>query len=184
MKNLLISLFIVSLIGCAGMPGTPGYISKNVSTFDGTTELSMEPAWVCEGWSGCALKFSLYKNTKMPKDDVILIVIVQGAELISRGESLHFKIDGELVNIQAIDQLTDIEAKSGYYGSGMYIPPSNWSSKRYYVKLSFIEKIVNANEVLVKVDLQNKYVEGIFSSDAPTTARSPFKRFLEKMSNL
>ena len=47
--------------------------------------------------------------------------------------------------------------------------------------MSFIEKIVAAEDVYVIVELTDSYAEGIFSNDAPITARQAFKDFLRQI---
>jgi len=74
--------------------------------------------------------------------------------------------------------LTDIETKSGFYGSGYHIPPSNWSSKRYLINREFLESLISANRVAVKVDFTKTYVEGMFTGSEAQTA---FKKFFEEM---
>ena len=178
-RILTFTLLGFILNGCASMPGMPGNIIENVSSFDGSKELTMEPAWLYDS----SIKLSLYQNTKMNDTDVVLTAIVKGAHSFSRGKSLHFNIDGEIVSYEPIDSTTDIETSSGFYGSGMYIPPSNWSSKRYAINVDFIERLVSAERVIIKIDLSKSYVEGVFSSSAPTTARSPFREFHKRLSS-
>jgi len=178
MRKIIIILSLSILTGCASMVALPGSISENISNYDGTKEISIEPAWLYNS----SIKLGLFKNTKMEKDDIVLITVVKGTHLIDSGESLHIKIDGESFDFASIDSMTDIETTEGFYGSGISIPPSNWSSKRYLITKAFLKKLINANEVWVKIELSKTYVEGRFSSNAPTTARPAFKKFNEKIS--
>jgi len=175
-KNIIIWLLFLILTGCVSSSTIPGSISENISNYDGTKELSIEPAWLYDS----SIKLGLLKNTKMEKDDIVLIAVVKGTHLINSGESLHIRIDKKFFNFSSIDSMTDIKMTEGAY-SGIYIPPSNWSSKRYIITKAFLEKLINANDAWVKIELSKTYVEGRFSSDALTTARPAFKKFYEKI---
>lgn len=177
MKKIIIILSVTILTGCASLATLPGSMSENISDYDGTKEISIEPAWLYNS----PIKLGLFKNTKMKKDNIVLIAVVKGTHLVDSGEALHIKIDGEFFNFASIDSMTDIETTEGFYGSSIYIPPSNWSSKRYIITKAFLEKLINANEVWVKIDLDKTYVEGRFSSNAFTTARPAFKKFNDKI---
>ena len=174
--TILKLLILLSIISCASMPGMPGSISESKSEFDGSRQISMEPAWLYNS----SIKLALFKNTKMGKNDIILTAVVKGAYNFSDGESLHFNIDGDIVSFRSIDSLTSIDTSSGHVGN-IYIPPSNWSSKDYVVNNDLIKRLINAERAVVKIDLRKSYVEGIFSSDAPTTARPAFRTFYQKM---
>ena len=175
-NTLVVSLIVLILDGCA-TPGMPGYISDSVSNFDGSMQINMEPAWLYNS----PIKLALFKNSKMPDSTIVLIAVVKGAHSFSGGQSLHFNIDGKLESFSAIDNLTDIETESGFYGSGIYIPASNWSSKRYLITKDFLNRLIKAGDVWVKIELRKEFVEGRFSSDAPTTARPSFKDFYNKI---
>ena len=183
-KLSLIKLFSVTslfvFISCATMPGMPGFISESSSDFDGTKQLSMEPAWLPYS----PIKLALFKNTKMDKNEVVLSVIVKEAHIFGRDESLHINIDGDIVSFMSIDPLTDRKVSSGHYGNGFYIPPFNWSSKDYLITKNLIKRLIEADRAVVKVDLRKSYAEGIFSHDAPTLARPAFREFYKKMDNL
>ena len=178
MKNLLLlSIILLSSWGCMNAPGMPGYIYISESKFDNTKQIEIEPAWL---WNS-EIKLSLMKNSKMEEDEIILTAIVKGAHLISKDKSIHFNIDGEKISFKSIDNFTDIETSPGLYNSVASIPASNWSSKRYLVTKDFITKIVDANKVWVRIDLDKTYIEGEFSKDAPTTAKKPFKSFMDSI---
>ena len=178
MKKILTLMAVTLPLACA-MPGTPGHIYESTSKFDNSKEITMEPAWLYDSAPGIKLRLS--KSTKMPKDQVVMDAIVAGAHSFARGKSLHFNVDGDIVSFVSIDELTDFETTSGFVGGGHYIPPSNWSSKRYLLTMDFLDRIINANRVIVKVDLRKTYMEGVFSTDAFTTARPAFREFCEKV---
>ena len=117
----------------------------------------------------------------MAENEVVMIAVVKGAHNLAGGESLHFNLDGQFFSMASVDSLTDFETTPGHASSVAYIPPSNWSSKRYLVDMDFIEQLVNAERAIVKIDLTKEYVEGVFSTDAPSTARPAFRKFLDKV---
>ena len=170
-------LTISLLFGCASMPGVPGHISESISKFDNVKQLSMEPAWLYNS----PIKLSLFKTTKMADSIVVIYATVKGAYNFSSNKSLQFNIDGKIYDFSSIDNLTDIITDSGIYNNVAYIPPSNWSSKRYIITKEFIKHLIDANKVWVKINLSQKFVEGKFSSDAPTTARPAFREFYRKI---
>jgi hypothetical protein len=192
MRKSILGILLLSLCvyGCVAIPGG---IRTATSDFDGAKEVSMEPAWVCkEGTFGsCAIKFGLHWRSTMPKDRVVLVAMASGINAFSSGPSLHFNIDGTFVAFTSMDELTDFQvmggtyirgvATPGGYVPGWYIPPTNWSSQRYLVDKTFLEAILKAQRVAVRVDLRTGYVEGLFSKDDPTTARPGVRDFYKEV---
>ena len=177
---LFSTLFITLAVSCATIPGIPGAISESSSEFDGTKQIKMEPAWLYNSM----IKLALFKNSKMDEKNVVLTVVVKGTHSFSREDSLYFNVDGDIVSFKSMDLLTDINTSEGFVGSGIYIPPSNWSSKDYLVTRDLIKRLVNAERVVIKVELRKSYVEGIFSRDGYTLARPAFREFYQKMETL
>jgi hypothetical protein len=181
-KLLSVLLLMFLVVGCSSMPGMPGYIEVRKSSFDGSTQLSMEPAFVFrnnDGFSGSDLHLSLLWRSAMNDNDVVLIAQVSGAKSIARGDSLHFNIDGQIESLKSIDELTSIEYEPGVY-SAVYIPGQNISSKRYVVTKEFIDKILYSSSVKVKLDLSKSFVEGIFTDTTTSSAYSAFNDFVKK----
>lgn len=196
MKRLfpLAVLFIFLITGC--MTGMPGHINVKQSMFDDATETSMDGAWICKSSFDCPFKMALYKRSTMGEDQVIIEAIVRGTHSLSRGSSLHFNVDGEIISFKSIDTLTDFDTTEGVYMPGQVyptktggyvytgsfsIPPTNWSSKRYLTDKAFLKKIIKAEKVIIKVDLGKTYVEGPFSKDVQTTARPAFRNFYNQI---
>jgi hypothetical protein len=92
-------------------------------------------------------------------------------------ESLKFNIDRNVEVFTSIDKLKGARTSEKIYGTDRYIF-SDQTSKRYLIDRSFLERIINANEVYVRVDLQLGFKGGVFSKDGPTLARTGFKKFL------
>jgi len=177
-------IFSIYFVGCA-TPDIPGYIRSSVSEFDGAKEIVMEPAWVCKesGFLNCNIKLGLYRRSTMPENQIVLVAVVQDIKSFGEGKSLHFNIDGEIISFESIDTLTEFETKEGTYipYSGLYIPPTSWSAKRYLIDKNFLDKILKAQRVAVRIDLRRSYVEGIFSRDAATLARPAFRDFYNEV---
>lgn len=186
-KFMSACLLMLIITGCSSYPdmkGMPGYINEQTSSFDNAVELFMEPAYVysnADGRSGYSgMSMSLFWKSTNP-DNVVLEAYVDGARTISTGESLFFLIDGERVGLRSIDSLTNIETDAGNMGAA--IPPSNISSKRYLLRLQFLERILVAKDVRVKLTLRRSYVEGVFPDPkkAGATVRQAFTDFLERI---
>jgi len=180
---LLVTFLLAVLSGCASMPGMPGYISEEKSSFDGSTQLSMEPAFVYrdnDGFSGSDLKLSLLWRSTMENDDIVLEAFVDGAHSFAHGESLHFNVEGEVVSFKALEELTNIDYEPGVY-STVYVPGGNVSSKRYLVSREFITRILEASQVGVRLDLRRSFVEGVFSDTTSSSAHEAFEAFMQKV---
>jgi hypothetical protein len=144
--------------------------------------------------------------TYVPKS-YLLTLKVTGYHSIADGKSLHFNIDGEIIDLRTIDSITEFEEvyhsiyQPGYIGTNYYIPSFyssavNASTKRYVINELLVHKIADANKVVMKVDLSRTYVEGVCSpqeSDAWTkenewlkeyTGTYGFKTFAEMMKSL
>lgn len=174
-----VAAVLLTLLNACGV-GTPGHISKSTSQFDNSSQLMLEPAWV---GSMTGLKMGLVWNSKMPPDTVLLVAIVQGLNRISDGKSLHFNINGEFLSLTSIDASTNYQTENGglYLAINTYIPPSNWSSKRYVINRELLDKLVEAEKVVAKIDLDRSAIEGDFTIEAPTTARPAFREFRSKL---
>lgn len=180
----LLLLLLFTFSGCisAPAPEVTSYIHVTKSEFDNATEISMEPAVLSD--SPTEIKLHLFRRSTMPIDQIILTVIVDGAHYISSGESLHLNIDDTLISFRSIDDLPDMKTTPGSYYSdmGIYMPPAYWSSKRYVIDRTFLKRMIDAEKVVVRVDLRTTYIEGVFSVDDPNTALPAFKEFYRTIS--
>jgi len=149
----------------AKLPGTPGYISESTSKFDGAQEISMEP-----GWTRGDIRLGLFWRSTMDPDVIYITALVHGAHNL---KSLSFNIDGEFVSFKPSDTSTNIWTEPG----SKYFPPINKSQRKYKINRQLIKRLVNAERVVVRLDLMRNYVEGVFSNDLPTMARPAFRTF-------
>ena len=172
--TILTSFLLLSFLnGCALT--TPTILEKQ-SSFDGSYQQSIGPRGL---YVGSPIGFELYHRSTMEQDKVVLVAYIEGAELFSRGKSLHFNIDGEFVHLSAIDKLTNIEIYVGL-GDGYRVQYSNYSSKRYEVDLAFLRSVVDAKNVSVKINLDRAFTEGVFSN-SPVSAKAIFKKFYNQL---
>ena len=179
--TIIILILLANLVACVMGPTKPGYIHESVSNVDNTKEISIESAWLFN----CPIKLSLFKNSKMQSEEIYLTAVVKGAHNFGKRESLRFNVDGQVFGFISMDEITEINTTRGFYGSGHYVPPSNWSSKRYIVTKQFIKRLIDAEEVWVQVILSKTYVEGEFSVDGSTMlARPAFRKFYSKLDQL
>jgi len=182
MKKIAVFLLSLFLFGCSVAMPPPAKVLVSTSKFDNATEISTEPAWLYDSKVG--IKFSLFRRSTMPEDKIILNVIVSGAHIFSRKKSLQFNIEDKFVSFNSIDTYADIDTTPGSYFSNIdiYFPPQNWSKKRYEIDRAFLKRIIEAEKVIVRVNLEKTYAEGVFSSDYPTTARPVFRKFYNMLS--
>jgi len=174
-KTVFTACLIALLVGAcatvdqlASLPGAPGYITEERSEFDGARELYMEPAWT-EG----DVKLSLRWRSTMDDGTAVMVATVKGAYNIIDGQSLKFNVDGRVISLHAIDSVTEIRTTT----AGSYAGPTNWSSREYFVTREIIDRLVDGNHVVARVDMMHGYAEGIFSGDLLTMARPAFRAF-------
>lgn len=175
MKTNVLSLFIISLTlsGCATPASMgvamPGEIKIYESKTDGTKHLEMEPGVIGDDYG--AIKLGLHKSSDTPKDEAILIVATY-MSAVDHKKGITINIDGERTSFTAIDALSNRG-------------PYNYLYKRFPVKLSYIKKMIEGNQVWVKVSLISKtYTEGEFSKPGKMTAKPGFSKFLAEADRL
>lgn len=177
MKTLaLLAALLIS--GCAAFPGTPGHISENISEFDNARELSMLPAWT----TGGQIRLGLYWSSRMPVNEIVLVSMIHDLAYIPANAPLKLNIDGEIVSLPALPETAKYSITPGAVIGKTLIPPKNWTSRRYLATVPLVRKMISAQRVIVRMEIgSSEYVEGNFSSDAPTTARNPFREFLVQL---
>jgi hypothetical protein len=163
---------LIALSSLTGCVSTPGSMGRSTSMFDGTKEVSIEPGWLSGGHflTAAPIKLGVHWSSAMGQNAVI-DAYFSGTDSIT---GIKFNIDGEVFELQALDATTKFDYTPGVvYGT--------WSSMRFAANLAFIEKLVSANKVIVKISLSKSYVEGVFSTDASTMARPGFRKFLKQV---
>jgi len=146
-----------------------------MSEFDGSEYIRMKNISCIKDHG---LLLDLYQDSKMAKKKLVILTLkVTGYHSISDGRSLHFNIDGEIIDLKTFDATTEVEEvypsiyQPGFIGSGIYIPsfysPAvHASTKRYVITEALVIRIANANRVVMKADLARTYIEGVCSPQA------------------
>ena len=177
-----ISVMILFIAGCAVVPGV---IQESISSFDGAKEIAMEPAFVCrEGArTTCYIRLGLFKRSTMNPESVMLLAVVDGANPISEGESLHFDMDGEIVSFASIDGKTRYGIGTGPHTTGTTFckPSQGCSVKRYMVDQSFLKRLITAHRAAVRVSLKKGYVQGELMKKGETMALPAFRQFYTRV---
>jgi hypothetical protein len=179
----ILMLLPILLVGCAGMPGMPGHITESESSFDKSVQLSMEPGMVFrdnDGYSGSDLQLALFWRSTMKPGELILEAYVTGAHNFSNEKSLNFNVDGEVTSFTSIDQLTNIVYDPDLFVGGT-ITGGNVSSKRYLISSVFLDRLLVADDVRVKLDLGRTFVEGVFSDTSLGSAKQAFVKFIKRV---
>lgn len=158
-KEIVKSMYNVPETGASDFDGKKYVRMKNISCIKKDVGLLLD----------------LYQDSKMAKNNIVILTLkVTGYHSIADGHSLHFNIDGEIIDLKTMDDITAVEEvypsiyQPGYIGSDIYIPsvysPAvQASTKRYVVTDTFVDKVANSKKVVMKADLARTYVEGICS---------------------
>jgi len=169
---IAITIAIMQFVGCAGQVREimnaciPPSVSSNISTFDGTKEVHMRPQFVELGIGSSRIKFALFKNSKMEKEEIVLTASVKGVKSL---EALLFNVDGAITTFPSLDTFPEID-----FGQ------TDWSSNRFIITKDFLNKIIEAKLVKVKVSLGNEYVEGVFTKSLyGNSLMINYEKFLE-----
>ena len=159
---LFASLFSVS---CVSMPGDVRY---SESKAEGTKELAVDLGWVASN----GMKVGVFKNSEMEKDKATLEVCLYSNTIGTEG-SLLINIDGDKTIFKSFDKLSLIDKDTGN---------QTCFKKRYGVTLSYLQKMVAGKSVWLKANTNNgTYIEGEFSKDGLTTAKTGFIKFLSQI---
>lgn len=186
MMRILVVVMMLIVTGCApmfvDMTIQGGQLIESTAMFDGASELSMVPAWICkseEEKDGCFIRMKLFHRSSMPKDEIILYASASGTRNIADGESLWFNVDGEKIGFTSIDQGTTYEQLPviGYISAP-------WSTKRYLVDRAFLKKLILAKQVIVRLDLGQTYLEGLLNSSKEHHGQKSFESYYHKFSEV
>ena len=97
----------------------------------------------------------------MNKENIVLTASVKGTKSLG---ALLFNVDSEIISFLPLDTFTEFDHTIDY---------ELWSSNRFVITKEFLNKILEADKVLVKISLRKRYVEETF------TKNDKYKRFLE-----
>lgn len=137
-----------------------------VSDFDGTKHVRVNNIPCTGAW------FDLYQDSKLSiNKSVMLKIKVPGVNSIGDGKSLHFNLDGEILDFDTVDSVTGVEEvfssqySPGYVGGGTYVSPyyspaTRASTKQYLITEHNADQIARANKAVMRVDMKQSSVEG------------------------
>lgn len=182
-KIIGLSLFLF-IAGCSSLPGMPGYISSQESTFDGSTTLSMQPALIYrdnDGFSGSDLRLALYWSSGFEDDELVLRAEVDGYDSFVADRSLVFNVDGERVYPKPLSQTTKFDFDESAFRAGVQ---ATSSSKSYLVDEQFVGRLMSADRAAVRAVLSDGYVEGVFTDTTPNSAYLAFQEFMKRRADL
>ena len=182
------------LAGCAGMSESMqrsvgvGEVSTSTSSFDGKSEVVMQPAWVADADGGMPqFKLGFFWTENVP-DTVVVLASVASLDDYSLIEGLALNLDGEIIDLQALDALTDLDhdrlirVTCNRYGcnEGMVL---RTSEKRYLAPLSVVRRLAESSNAKVKLSFAKTYTVGNFSakSSGNVTAAQSLPDFLQSV---
>jgi hypothetical protein len=165
-RSIFAVLAVLMLSACATMPGG---VNVSKSEFDGSTQVTTNPGW-CEN----GVKMALSWNSKMPPDTLRLDAMAPGGGDIAAGQSLHFNIDGKIIDLASYDEKSDIIVQEPFANRMVVIPGEVWARKSYLISPKLADELLQAQKVTYRLDLFKDYKEGAVQN-GPTTAMSGFR---------
>lgn len=177
--NALIIIALLILQGC--FHPRPDDIMETTSEFDGATEISMRAISAFpEKANGPAIQFEPFWRSTMQNDRFVLTLWAMNTVSFASVDPVRFNIDGEIVSLNSSEAM-QFYYNPGMVGHGIYISPWSKSGKRFLVSKTFLEKILHAKRVVIRIDLENGYTEATFSS--PTQSDQRAKKHMQKFYN-
>ncbi|WP_165311008.1 hypothetical protein [Vibrio ziniensis] len=184
-QNSIIASLLLLLSGCVNTNmkesynqlGMPGYITKNVSQFNGETEISLEPAYLNDASS--LFRLGLHWNTKLPKDKYLLVAEWAEAKNFEPSAPLGLNIDGDIVYLKPVDEkeygvinketrtLSSTVARSTF--------SYNRTLKQFWISRNELWQLIKAQKVIVRVELLHTYWEERL--EPPQTAMSVYNEY-------
>lgn len=178
MKQVAVLVVLFGLVGCAPMPW---HVKETTSRFDNSTTISVGPAWV---GGDSLMKMGLYRKSTMDPNNIVLKAQVKGTHSFGIEPTLTFKIDGDMTPLTSIDKRADIETDPGYSGGGLYIAPHNLTTKRYIITRALLERLIHAQEVIIRIQLDGSFVEGALTDYKFMSAYEAFLNFHKKVNGI
>lgn len=159
---------LLAFTGCATlMPNMPGAVKETKSEYDGMKMLTLNP-----GWAG-DLKLGAYKTSKMNTDEVFLIVRNDSIKNFDFNHpNLFIKIDGDEKKLSPVSKKTDCDVSSS--------SDVAHCTQHYKVKITFLEKLLNAKDVKIKLNLTDSFNTGNLDMDGVSTAKRGLNEFVVK----
>lgn len=192
MKYILLTILVflsISISGCASTPCATGCIAQNTSTYDGAKELFMTPSYVYRnnsGVSGSDMRLGLYWSDGLPDDNVVLILVPHKDRSAMDSTTINFNINGKYQSFASVTKAS-IKNLNPSKKAAMHFNPrviSGLGYRYFVVNKSFLNGIVSAEDVRIRVDLENTFIEGIFSHDNNAAAKHKFSNYMERLDSI
>lgn len=194
LKSILFVL-ILGISGCSvtadeiesmyNQPGWPGYLTKDVSEFDGKSRVSLEPAYLSDATS--MLRLGLRWNSSLPKDKLVFVAAWGEAKNFDPNSPFKLNIDGSMLELKPLDNREYGITTSSYASY-------NQTEKRFWISKSDVSRIVDAQKVVVRVELLKTYWEerleptpkvlSTYKRTPSVWAKVAFAKFLSEQSSI
>lgn len=174
-KTIACSVMLFAISACSSLPGA---VNKEVSEFDGTTSIRMEPNWVYKekmSLIGADFKLGAFWNSSQPNDALIIAEIPTDLIIIQSKDGLQFNVDGKIHKLSSYQGLTD-------YDSTVANNVSFQSSKKSFgSSIEFIDKLLSANDVRVKLVTEKGSLTGSINSEKSSGLKQSLAKFRENI---
>jgi len=175
MKMFAVSAILLLLTGC--MASMPNQITPATSNFDGSKSLTMAPAFIYESadtWSYAHFQLGLFWSSKFKDSILITAKLPNDIRNINSHEGLQFNVDGKVTKLSTDVVYTQFDADVA--GGRVYTE----SSKPFSVSKQFIQSLLDAKSVKIKLITNKGALVGDFKADKPGAAIRGFKDFMQQ----
>ncbi|WP_158681374.1 hypothetical protein [Pseudoalteromonas sp. T1lg88] len=188
MRTIIVAIVTLLLVtGCSTSPlCSTACISEHESTFNGEKEVLMTPGFVYrsnEGISGSDLRIGAYWSSSLEGSSIILIVLPHKDIPPPTGSKLSFNINGNIKSYPSVKK-ENIPNFNPSTQSRTYFNPNviaQMNVQYFMVTEEFLNSILDARDVRVRIDLENTYLEGVFSHNSAVAAKSGLIEFSKKL---
>lgn len=145
MRFLVTTIATIALVACGSIPGSPGHISEEKSTFDGTTTISVSPGHA----SGCC---SLGARWRSGAPDYVQIVVKMHGTYaaIQDRAGLEFNVDGQVIRLDSTGHPTRFDRDGNI----------RHSTKAFVMRRADFQRLLHAEILKVRLNTLGGYVDG------------------------
>jgi hypothetical protein len=174
MKQVLAGLCTAALLtGCGAMPGMPGTVTQEKSTFDGSNIVAVKPANA--GTYGLAMGASW--RSSAPEYVQILVEWLGDYAAIQDKAGLEFNVDGKIIRLDSVGLPTQFSSTQGP-GSVTF----KTSAKAFVMRRDDFQSLINAKSLKARLNTLSGSVEtDMLQQDMPLTAIRGFKDFAARL---
>ena len=177
------------LDGVGHRPGTPGYISKGESQYDGKRFVMLQPASLFDlDNTPSVFRIGLLWDERYADDLQIIVAFPLGeitstSELASRTEALKINIDGKNISLKRVQGSIMIKEDNT-------LIKEHEANIKYEINKKMIKSMIAAKQVLFRLDTASKVYDGNLHlqdnkqnhyTNAYYTAENAIKRFYDEV---